>query len=320
MAKRWNPPPLSLGWRDIGRARVAQDTREIDGELGLHIVGDAQTFTTGESFTFPATLGRRRERKRSRPVAESDVLLAVTRRAASSSVELGYRQLFGAKTQRFPYHTLILALGLLVENSLPRIAMVHGDISLRDAEASHRGLTAILEEALKLPVVLDEKRMRHRLGAAMDGALLERAINDLKPPDEHLIAFAADVLGMFDRTPAGRVRHELQHVVLSCPDAGLLARDTRLMLHDLVEAIHGCMARHKIRQRVGQWGAVRTREAIALQAMSRMRFTSMTWDAIEAADLEELAFVYTAVCVHTTEWHLHHALRAVIENRRIRRG
>jgi hypothetical protein len=50
----------------------------------------------------------------------------------------------------------------------------------------------------------------------------------------------------------------------------------------------------------------------------RIRFTATAWDRLEVADLDEPAFVYTAVCLDTREWHLHHAIRAVIESRAIR--
>jgi len=49
-----------------------------------------------------------------------------------------------------------------------------------------------------------------------------------------------------------------------------------------------------------------------------MRLTSMAWDAIEAADLDELAFLCGAICIGTTRWEVHHAVRAVLENRALR--
>jgi hypothetical protein len=45
----------------------------------------------------------------------------------------------------------------------------------------------------------------------------------------------------------------------------------------------------------------------------------MAWDAIEAADLDELAFLHGVLCVHSTRWEIHHAVRAVLENPALQR-
>ena len=54
--------------------------------------------------------------------------------------------LFGAKTQGFPYHALIVALGMLVEHALPGTAVVYGQISASDCEQAQRGVASILDE------------------------------------------------------------------------------------------------------------------------------------------------------------------------------
>ena len=323
VARQWTPRPLSSSWREIGAVRVAQYTPEIEGETGLHIVGDATTLVTGESFIFPVRLGGRLPRRkpaRTLTSAEHDVLVAVALEHAVPDDSLDYNEIFGAKTQGYPYHTFIVALGLLVEHMLPGIALVHRDISLDNGEQARRGLSAILDEEIALPVVLDEARMRQRLAPVLNGAAVEEAVSNLGPLDSQGSALLTDLLGMLCSTPAARTRHDLEYVVLSCPDPRLLAPETRQMLRDLVEARHASMVRYEVRQRVERWGAAMTRELIARQTSARVRLTSATWDAIEAADLDELTFVYTAICMHTHEWHLHHAIRAVIENHAIRRA
>lgn len=322
VASRWTPPPLSVAWRDIGAVRVAHYTPAIENADGLHIVGDAKTLTTCESFMFPVTLGRHRHSGSIEP--NYDVLVAVARRNAPATQQLPYRNLFGAKTQGFPYHTLIVALGLLVEHLLPGTAVVYGDMSIDDGERAREGLAAILDEEVALPVVMDEERMRRRLTIAMDGDALEEALSDLVPTDLQLDpphrAVIADLLGTLNNRPGARVRHELEHVAASCSDPHLLAPDTRRMLHELVAAIRSCMARYEIRHRVEQWGVTRMLEELANRTLSCMRLTSRTWDILEAADLDELAFVYTAICMDNHEWHLHHAVRIVVENRAMRRA
>jgi hypothetical protein len=92
------------------------------------------------------------------------------------------------------------------------------------------------------------------------------------------------------------------------------------MLHELVASIRSCSTKYEMRHRVKQWGAARTREEIANRSLSCMRLTSRTWDALEAAGDDDLTFVYTAICMDNHEWHLHHAIRALIENPGLRRA
>jgi hypothetical protein len=50
-----------------------------------------------------------------------------------------------------------------------------------------------------------------------------------------------------------------------------------------------------------------------------VRLTSRAWDAIEAADLDELAFPLGVLCVGPRDLEIHHAVRAVLENPALRR-
>jgi hypothetical protein len=324
VAAQWTPAPLSSAWRNIGNVRVAQYTPDIENDDGLHIVGDAKTFTTGESFLFPVTLGRRWRSHSGPGKSTHDVLVAVAYRNATKARQLPYQELFGDKTQGFPYHTLIVALGLLVEHLLPGTAVVYGDMSTDDGEEARQALARILEEEVALPVVMDEDRLRRRLSVAMDGAALDEAVDELLPEDlqmdSHHRAVLADILGTLNDRPGARVRHELEHVVVSCPDPRLLCVETRRMLHELVASIRACSTKYEMRHRVEQWGAARTLEEIANRSLSCMRLTSRTWDALEAADDDDLTFVYTAICMDNHEWHLHHAIRALIENPGMRRA
>ncbi len=45
-----------------------------------------------------------------------------------------------------------------------------------------------------------------------------------------------------------------------------------------------------------------------------MRLTLTAWDAIEAADLDELAFLLGVLCVGPRNLEIHHAVRALLEN------
>lgn len=323
VAKQWTPRPLATAWRQMGAVRVVQYALEIETTEGLHLVGDAETLTTGESFVFPATLVRRAKPQgldSSPSAAHDDVLVAVASQLdPDAACTPALCNLLGAKTQGLPYHVLLVALGLLVENALPGTAMVYGDISLRDGEQARSCVASILGEELELPVVVDVARLRRRLAAAMDAGTVDEAVRRLSPPDPCRQAIFADLLGRWRSRPDARVRHELEHIVPSCRDPNHLAPGTRRLLCTILDAIHSNIVRWELRQRIEQWGTVRTREVLARATWERgVRLTSIAWDTIEAADLDEIAFVLGALCLDTTRWEVHHAVRGVLENRALR--
>ena len=325
VAKQWTPRPLSLGWRQIGSVQVVQYALDIETAEGLHIVGDAETRTNAESFLFPARLesyASRRTRHGSPVASGDDVLVAVARYLACGAEELTcWRDLLGAKTQGFPYHALIVALGMLVENALPGTAVVYGEISASECEQARRGVAAILGEELELPVVVDAERLRRRLAVSLDGDALDEAMHHLRPPDPRFEALLGEIVGALRSTPGARVRYDLEHVVLSCRDLKLLYTGTRFLLHELVKTIRSNLARGTLHKRVGRWGAARTREAFARMTLEiGMPLTSMAWDAIETSDLDELAFLCGAICMHAPWWEISHAVRGVLENRALWRA
>jgi hypothetical protein len=88
----------------------------------------------------------------------------------------------------------------------------------------------------------------------------------------------------------------------------------------LLEAIRSNVVRAELHQRIEAWGAAWAHEALAHVTQERgLRLTSNAWDAIEAADLDELAFLHGVLCVNTMRWEIHHAVRAVLENPALRR-
>lgn len=325
VANQWEPRALSMSWRQIGSVEVRQYCLELETPEGLLIVGDAATLMTAESFVFPASLERcRPERGRKNPPSssEGDVLIAVGRWIDSEAAppRMRWCELLGDKTQGLPYHALIVALGLLVEHSLPAgAAIVRGDISKRDGEQARRGLASLLGEDVELPVVTDVDRMRRRLAASLSARAVNRAVRRLEPSSPELDVPVDELIGSLDTRPEARVEHELERVVLSCPHPVCLGAGTRHLLRELINAIHSNVVRGAIRERVRQWGAARTREEIARRAQRRMCLTWRAWDVIEAADLDELAFLYAAVCMDTRFLYVHQAVRALIENRALRR-
>jgi hypothetical protein len=321
VALHWRPRPLSSGWRNIGAVRVAQYTPQFETTEGLHFVGDAESLTTAESHMFPVTLAHHSAPRGTwsrRPSSQADVVVTVAAELGErTSTDVQY--LLGAKTQGLPYHVMIVALGLLVENALPGTAMVYGNLSIRDGEQARDGLAAILGEKFEPPVVMDVARLRSRLAASLDTDAVNAAVDRLGPHSTELYTIVGDLLAALCGQPSARVRHELEHVVATCRDPSQLHPGTQQLLRSLLDAIGSAIVRGEIRHRVEQLGASRAREAFARATQARyLRLSSMTWDAIETADLDELAFLAGATCFDTSRWETHHAVRAVLENRALR--
>lgn len=71
--------------------------------------------------------------------------------------------LWDSKTQGYPYHYALLAVGMLVESRCPRAAYVIGDIDRREAREVRVWANALLEEPIDLPVCVDPDRLYRRL-------------------------------------------------------------------------------------------------------------------------------------------------------------
>jgi hypothetical protein len=75
----------------------------------------------------------------------------------------GGLEIFRAKSQGYPYHYALLAVGLLLENSFPRQAVVLGDINRRQAEQVVAWVQTVLGRSVRLPIVTDGPRLWSRL-------------------------------------------------------------------------------------------------------------------------------------------------------------
>jgi hypothetical protein len=73
------------------------------------------------------------------------------------------RLLWDSKTQGFPYHFALLAVGMLVESRCPRAAYVIGDIDRREAREVRTWANSLLEEPIDLPVCVEPGRLYRRL-------------------------------------------------------------------------------------------------------------------------------------------------------------
>lgn len=326
VAKQWRPRPMAVAWRHIGKVPIVQYTLEIETPAGLRFDGDAETLTGAETFFFPARLERRGQRQGSTSSAsptrtgrQADVLSVIAGpRGDDLERAVGLCTLFGPKTQCFPYHVLLVALGLLVESSLPATAVVYGDISLRDGEQARRGLASILGEEFESPVALSAERIQQRLMGRMTARALNQALRALSPPDPHREAVDAELLCRL--RSCSRVDYELERIVRTCRDPNQLDPRTQRLLCTFLDAVRSNIARAELRRQIEALGVAKAREALAHVTMKRgLRLTSATWDAIETADIDELAFLHGVLSAYSSTWDIHHAVRAVLENPVLRR-
>lgn len=317
VATQWQPRPLSLGWRDIGGVHVVQYHLDIETPEGLHIVGDAESLTTGESFLFPRQLRRGGSGAEQEPPEGLDVLVDVARWMTSAGdAPHSWRDLLGEKTQGLPYHTLIIALGALVENAVPKAAVVYGEISEQDCEEARRGLTEILGEPFELPIAADAARLRERLAPSLSARDLEQAVRMLGPTDPRIDALAGALVAGLRGSPASRVRHELEHVARTCAGPACLSAETRTLFQILIEKIRSALARSALREQLEHADLPGLRVALARRTEQLgMTLSAQVWDGIESIDRDDLSFMLAAACIATRQLDLYNAVRALLENR-----
>ncbi len=71
--------------------------------------------------------------------------------------------IFDRKTQGEDYHKFILAVAILIENRFPHKAIVHGDITKKEAKNSIKWANKILNEDLDMPVLLNGTKLIDRV-------------------------------------------------------------------------------------------------------------------------------------------------------------
>jgi len=130
------------------------------------VVGDLASRRTAESYQLHRHLtfyGRSSPRKKSRG---RDLLWLSS---PESDSHMAGTSLFGNKSQGYPYHYCMLAIGMLLECSFPKQAVVHGDINRAQAEKTLAWAEAVLQRPLALPIVTDAPRLWPRLLSAYAG-------------------------------------------------------------------------------------------------------------------------------------------------------
>ncbi len=124
-----------------------------------HVVGDAQSLLTAESFI----MHRSRQRFGAFNPSENspDVILDMIREVEDD--DMICHTVFGAKTQGYPYHFLMLAVGMLAEDRFPEYAVVSGNIDRYQAIKAQEIIREELGKEVALPVVTEWTRLIARI-------------------------------------------------------------------------------------------------------------------------------------------------------------
>lgn len=125
------------------------------------VVGDLASRRMAETYKLHRRLSQATQHARQNQSNGKDILWSPTE--DSQSAQMSGTQFFGDKSQGYPYHYAMLAVGVLWENSFPNCAVVHGDINRLQAEKIRDWAESILRRPLALPVVTNSERLWPRL-------------------------------------------------------------------------------------------------------------------------------------------------------------
>ncbi|MBL8229330.1 MAG: hypothetical protein JNL98_12660 [Bryobacterales bacterium] len=167
----------------IVQSKGARDEHwEVDGDL--------RTNLRAEGFRLYRVFDRQFRERTTLP--DKDVLWSTGDYGSVNGHEV-----FGDKTQGFPYHLAILAVAVLVESRLPGCAVVSGDIDRRQAEEVVQWINSILPQPVSLPVCFDLARLHSRLAPQyQDADSLYGRIEELyRGPEDQLLAGLAERFG-----------------------------------------------------------------------------------------------------------------------------
>ncbi len=309
---QWPRPPINARQRIVGGEQITAYTLDCETETGWRVLGDAGTLRVAEPFDFPRRLARTAPAQAL--LENEDVLLKLV----STDWDQGPHAttLFDNKTQGEPHHTLIVAVGILVENLFPRAAIVSGDIDLETAKDACAQLRRIFGRTFAPPVVLDPGRVRARVRGQLPDEAVRRFLADYAPPTTGSNALAAAILAISENTPAAllkkRVESSFRAETLS-PELKLLAR----VLGSKLEAV----ARREIDTRLarGELTEAQLLQLFAIGSRQMLCLTDRAWDEIEASGTDELRLLAALPLLEIEEMQVRFLARALAENRALRR-
>ena len=128
-----------------------------------YLEGDLLSMQTGETFVLKRHLAAYKEQYRTHhgcfksAVFKTDELEYPS---SSNGVEL-----WDSKTQGYPFHLAILAVGIMLENRFPDNCYIHGDIEETQVEVMLDWLEAVYSKPYQQPICFDADRLYEKLNA-----------------------------------------------------------------------------------------------------------------------------------------------------------
>jgi hypothetical protein len=317
--RAWPDPPIRPRYREIAGVELVVYSRDVVAPDGWHIIGDANSRLTAESIELSRTLGV--DVPRDPP---SDIVLRALAAQSPPFKRGGLRWLLDNKTQNKPFHSLVLAIAMLIEHRLPHAALAGGDFEPEQAQEAQARLEAILGEVVPLPLAADLPRLRARLQPHLKNPELYEAIQTLSCRGTQAAVFISLLNGSFGSRP-----HQEIEEAVSCTDVSTLddlTRDAFDLLMAQSKALFGrpvpdgpadCAAFPAEIVRLDTRGLL---EVIAAGTKTTyLRLTEMAWDEIQHASLPEL-YLLAMLATHPTSGLIGHQLRrAAFESAAIRR-
>jgi hypothetical protein len=306
----WPDPPIRPCYREIAGIEVIAYTRDVVHDTGWHICGDAISRRIAESIELPRELG---------VVLASPPSSEIVLRALDYDGR-NLRTLLNNKTHGRPFHTLVVAIAMLIEHRLPHAAFVGGDLTIRDARYAQAHLRAILGEVVPLPLCVDARRLRARLQPHLRGRALRKAVRrasvDTGGPAEWL---AADLLGILGGGPK-RSRDEEIEAAVACTDVSTLGAPTRQAFVAFVAHAKALAERAELPAKLAQANAQRLLQTIASRTRAtHLVLTEMAWAEIQRAGASELQLLATLAMGRTVGLVGHDIRRAIFESAAVRR-
>jgi hypothetical protein len=316
--RSWPDPPIRPHRREIAGVELVVYSRDVVAPDGWHICGDANSRLTAESIELTRALGVDDPRK-----PPSDLLLRVLAAQTPPYEQQGLRWLLSNKTQAKPFHSLVLAIAMLLEHRLPHAALAGGDFTPEQARQAQSRLRAILGEVVPLPLCAEPERLRARLQPHLQGGALDEAVEALACRG----SLAAIFIGLLSGSLGSRPHQEIEEAV-RCTDVSTLDELTRQAFELLMaqgKALFGRPTPEGSAERTAfpaelvELDARGLLEVIARGTKSYLRLTEMAWEEIQRASLPELHMLAMLASHPTSGLIAHQLRRAAFESVAIRR-
>ncbi|MBK5937705.1 hypothetical protein [Halochromatium roseum] len=160
--------------RWVYSTQLEQDEAE-PSQRHLRVSGDRSSLKTAEAFRLFEDISHYRRSTASASSSSSETAANFITEALADGIN---GNVFSDKTQGYPYHQAILAVGMLAEARFPGRALVRGDLSVAQCQAAASLLEEIIGVSVPLPLMVDGDRLYETLvGEAPTVERLQHLVN-----------------------------------------------------------------------------------------------------------------------------------------------